>query len=145
MDVTQLPKADLHLHAETDGRVERILARRDGRSAVDWVMWPRPLQGWTPPGFARLEAWRAHQALPTELVESLDARSDVFIERVADVIREAAADGAILVEVRCVSATSFRADFMPLFREAELRAPNATSPGVRLRRSSRGSRPRGPI
>jgi adenosine deaminase len=121
MNIAQLPKADLHLHAETDGRVERILARREGRSAFDWVTWGRHLQRETPPGFARLEAWMAHQALPAELVESLDARSDVFVERVADVIREAAADGAILVEVRFGSATSFRADFMPLFREAELR------------------------
>jgi hypothetical protein len=55
------------------------------------------------------------------MVDSLDARSDVFVERVSDTIREAAADGAILVEVRFGSATSFRSDFMPLFREAELR------------------------
>jgi len=121
MNVAQLPKADLHLHAETDGRVERILARREGRSAFDWVTWAKKLQHETPPGFARLEAWRAHHAVPTELVESLDARSDVFVERVADVIREAAADGAIQVEVRFGSATSFRSDFMSLFREAELR------------------------
>ena len=122
MNVAQLPKADLHLHAETDGRVERILARREGRPAFDWVTWATHLQRETPPGFARLETWRAHQVLPTELVESLDARSEVFVERVADAIRESAADGAILVEVRFGSATSFRSDFMPLFREAELRA-----------------------
>jgi adenosine deaminase len=122
MNVAQLPKADLHLHAETDGRVERILARREGRSAFDWVTWATHLQRETPPGFARLEAWRAHQVLPTELVESLDARPDVFVDRVADAIRDGAADGAILVEVRFGSAASFRADFMPLFREAELHA-----------------------
>jgi adenosine deaminase len=121
MNVAQLPKADLHLHAETDGRVERIQARREGRSPFDWLTWARDLQRETPPGFARLEAWIAHHALPSELVESLDARSDMFVERVADVIREAAADGAILVEVRFGSGTGLRSDFMPLFREAELR------------------------
>src|SRR5262245_4607390 len=29
VNVAALPKADLHLHAETDGRVDRILARRE--------------------------------------------------------------------------------------------------------------------
>jgi len=27
-----LPKADLHVHAETDARLDRVLARREGRS-----------------------------------------------------------------------------------------------------------------
>jgi adenosine deaminase len=121
MNVARLPKADLHLHAETDGRVDRILARQEGRSAFDWATWGRQLQREVPPGLPRLEAWWMHHPLPTATVEALDARADVFVERVADTIREAAADGAILVEVRFGSATCFRPDFMPLFREAERR------------------------
>ncbi len=121
VNIAALPKADLHLHAETDGRVDRILARRQGRAAFDWATWARQLQRETPPGFGRLEAWWAHHALPDALVDSVDAHSDVFVARVADAIHEAAADGAILVEVRFGAATSFRPDFMPLFREAELR------------------------
>jgi adenosine deaminase len=121
VNVAALPKADLHLHAETDGRVDRILARRDGRAAFDWATWAQQLQRETPPGFGRLKAWWAHHALPDALVDSLDAQRDVFVERVSDAIREAAADGAILAEVRFGAATSFRPDFMPLFREAERR------------------------
>src|ERR1700682_1861024 len=100
MSIAKLPKADLHLHAEMDGRVDRILAHRDGRSAFDWATWGRQLQRETPPGFPRLEAWRMHEALPRAMVESLDARPAMFVERVSDAIREAAADGAILGEVR---------------------------------------------
>ncbi|MCA1722891.1 MAG: hypothetical protein LC748_01285 [Thermomicrobia bacterium] len=44
-----------------------------------------------------------------------------FIARVADALEEAAADGAILVEVRFGGTTILRPDFMPLFREAERR------------------------
>jgi adenosine deaminase len=121
VDVGALPKADLHLHAETDGRVDRLLARREGRAAFDWAAWGRQLQRDTPPGFRRLEAWWAHTALPSKIVDSLDAQADVFVERIVDAIREGAADGAVLVEVRFGSSTSLRPDFMPLFREAERR------------------------
>jgi hypothetical protein len=31
-----LPKADLHVHAEADARLDRMLALRDGRSPFDW-------------------------------------------------------------------------------------------------------------
>ena len=37
--IEALPKADLHLHAETDARLDRILAQPTGRRPYDWRSW----------------------------------------------------------------------------------------------------------
>jgi len=36
VDLARLPKADLHVHANAEARLERVLARREGRPAYDW-------------------------------------------------------------------------------------------------------------
>src|SRR5205823_8449566 len=50
-----------------------------------------------------------------------DADPGTLVERVADVLEEGAADGAILIEVRFGGNQLLRPDLMPLFREAERR------------------------
>jgi hypothetical protein len=37
--IAALPKADLHVHAEADARLDRVPARREGRSAYDRRGW----------------------------------------------------------------------------------------------------------
>ena len=54
--IAALPKADLHLHQEAMPRLERLAARRQGRSAYDWRAHARRVLDGTPPGFGRLTA-----------------------------------------------------------------------------------------
>ncbi len=42
-EVAAVPKADLHLHQEVFPRLERIVARRQGRGPYDWRAWARQL------------------------------------------------------------------------------------------------------
>ena len=119
--VVAVPKADLHLHQEVFPRLERIIAGRQGRAAYAWRAWARQVMGTVPPGPGRLEAiYRPDQTLGVD--RSLDAEPELFITRVADILAEAAAEGAIYVEVR-FGADRFLAlpNFMDLFREAERR------------------------
>ena len=115
--VAALPKADLHMHQEWGGRLDRVLARREGRPCYDWHAWAERLMRDTPPGAARL----AHLAPFASVSQELDAVPENFIARVADLLAEAAVDGAVLVEVRFGNETVLRPDFMALFREAERR------------------------
>ena len=55
--LASLPKADLHIHAEADARIERVLARRAGRQPYDWRSWAARLLVETPPGMAGSWAW----------------------------------------------------------------------------------------
>ncbi len=112
-----LPKADLHVHAEAAPRLDRVVARREGKPPPDMRETVRALLD-EPPGMPRL----IHMAVPPQPeTEALDAEPENFILRVADALEEAAADGAILVEIRFGGITILRSDFMPLFREAERR------------------------
>jgi adenosine deaminase len=114
-----LPKADLHVHQEVRPRYERVRARRDGRAPYDWRAWSRHLLNDIPPGMPRLEAMvEPDLGLPTDVLDS-DDRS--IVAYIADVLDDAAADGALLVEVRFGASgrAFFRPDFMALFREAE--------------------------
>jgi adenosine deaminase len=70
----------------------------------------------------RLQCLRTDRRRTAENVEALDAEPDNFIERVVDALDEAGADGAIYVELRFGASTLRQPDFLPLFREAELRA-----------------------
>lgn len=113
--IAALPKADVHVHAEAAPRLARVIARREGRSPPDMRAAVRALLN-VPPGMPRLIT----MAVPTPAeVEALDAAPENFVARVADLLAEAAADGAILVEIRFGGLSVLRPDFMPLFREAE--------------------------
>lgn len=115
--IAALPKADLHVHAEAASRLDRVVARRAGGPLPDMRETVRALLD-LPPGMPRLVKMAP---LPQPETEALDAAPENFIARVADLLEEAAADGAILVEVRFGGTTILRPDFMTLFREAERR------------------------
>lgn len=117
--IAALPKADLHVHAETDARLDRVLARRSGNTPSDWRARAARAVQETPPGEARLLRWGHDHCRTPAAVDALDAEPELFVERVADLLLEGAADGAVLVEARFGSATVLRPDFMTLFRAAE--------------------------
>jgi adenosine deaminase len=110
-----LPKADLHVHQEQSPRLDRVLAREQGRPAYDWRGWAERLMVENAPGAERLQ--HIGVILPDTL--EADAEDATFVARIADLLEEAAADGAVLVEVRFGNETMLRPDFMELFREAE--------------------------
>jgi adenosine deaminase len=118
-DVAALPKADLHLHQELFPQLERIAARREGRAPYDWRGWAQRVMDEVPPGLARLEAiFQPDTALGID--RALDADDVALVGRIAEVLAEAAADGAVYVEVRCGSDLLVRReDFMARFRDAE--------------------------
>jgi adenosine deaminase len=117
-----LPKADLHLHQEVLPRLDRVVARRTGRPAYGWRERGVPLLARTPPGMARLSALTAlDQDLDVDAAETEDP--ETFVLMIANILEEAAADGAVLVEVRCGPAglASSPTALVPLLREAERR------------------------
>jgi hypothetical protein len=92
--VAALPKADLHVRQEWFARLDRVLARREGRSPYDWRGWARRLMEEVPPGMARLGQLATTRTVSREA----DAVSENFVSRVEDLLEEAAAEGAVLVE-----------------------------------------------
>ena len=122
--IAALPKADLHVHAEAGARMEQVVAERTGGQATDWRALTRELMGTRPPGMARLETWVADLPLLRAWVDQLDRDSDNFKARVRRILVEAAADGAVLVEVLFGASTILREDFLDLFGAAltEVRA-----------------------
>ena len=116
---TDVPKADLHMHAETRARIDRLLATHD-KPAHNWADELKRLEE-VPPGMPRLE--QAFSALASPLdnqrLDTLNSDETVFVEWLTSALREAAADGATLVEVRFGAKWGMRPGFMSLFREAE--------------------------
>jgi adenosine deaminase len=120
--IMALPKADLHLHQETRARQERIEARRAGRAPYDWRRWARRVHDEVPAGMPRLEAIYEPDLTLDLGSEALD-RPEAFVDRVVKTLEEAAAAGAVLVEVRFgPNATAPPPELMGLFRAAEGRA-----------------------
>jgi adenosine deaminase len=141
--VAALPKADLHLHAEADPRIERVLARRAGREPYDWRSWARRLLVETPPGMARLVAMAANRRAASDVVDALDADPGMFVARVVDILEEGAADGAVLIEVLFGGQTIRRPDFMACFRLAEQQV-QARYPALRAEALIAANRPAEP-
>ncbi len=123
--VAALPKADIHLHQEWSPRLDRVLARRERRPPYDWQAWARDLMANSPPGMARLTRLSKVFPAPREADEP-----ENFIARIEDMLCEAAADGAIFVEVRFGNDDALRPELMAIFREAERRA-QAKYPALR--------------
>jgi len=120
--LTALPKADLHVHQEETARLERIVAREQGRPPRDWQAWARRLCTETVAGYGRLAGIYAPDAtLALEGTRGDDPER--LIDKMAAVLDEGASDGAVLMEVRFAAAGQalLRPDFMSLFREAERR------------------------
>ncbi|HLZ21436.1 MAG TPA: hypothetical protein VKQ30_04860 [Ktedonobacterales bacterium] len=124
--IAALPKADLHLHQEWSPHLDRVLARREGRPAYDWRSWARRVMAETPPGIARLRRLGEIEPTPPGSYDN----AEYFVAWVEDALEAAAADGAVLVEVRFGKEEVLRPGFMALFREAERRV-RARHPAVR--------------
>ncbi len=110
------PKVDLHLHAESVARIDRLVAEREGRRPYDWEAWHRRLIEF-PSGTARLE--RMNGELDVDRFGAMDTDSEMFLARVEAALEGAAVSGAVLAEVRFGMETVLRPRFMELFREAE--------------------------
>ncbi|MBV7338281.1 hypothetical protein KFU94_60660 [Chloroflexi bacterium TSY] len=105
--IATLPKADIHVHAETTARVDRIFARRTGRQPYDWASWTRRVQQDTAPGMPRLLQMGAYPLLDPDDIKAADSDPDFVIERIADILAEGASDGALLIEVIFGAGTIF--------------------------------------
>jgi hypothetical protein len=119
--VAGLPKADLHLHQEAAARLERLAACRQRRPPYDRRGWAARLIAEWPPGLDRLGGvYEPDDDLDLTGIQRGDP--DTFVARVADVLSEAAVDGAVLAEIRFGQADAPPwPELMPLFREAERR------------------------
>jgi transposase len=75
--IAALPKADVHLHQEWSPRLDRVLARREGRPAYDWRGWASELMAETPPGMPRLKKiWADAAYRGKELAEWCQQQGD---------------------------------------------------------------------
>jgi adenosine deaminase len=108
-----LPKADIHIHQEWSPRLDRVLARREGRPSHDWRRWAADLMRTEAAGEARLN--HISMVFPAPLEADTDEN---FVARIVDLMEEAARDGAWLVEVRLGKDIVKRPDCMALFNEA---------------------------
>ena len=113
--IEALPKADIHVHAESGARLEQVIAQRTGRRGTDWRVKARELMRDLPPGMARLETWIPDLPYPRSWVDEVDGNQDYLEARICRVLVEAAEDGALLVEVMFGARTILRDDFLDKF------------------------------
>src|SRR5687768_9555869 len=116
--IASLPKADLHLHQEDIARLERVVARGQGRPSHNWRESARRLMAEIPLGEIRLAGMYGPDA-GLKLGEVPADAPEYIIAKIIDALEEGAADGTILVEIRfgLGSIALRRPDFMRLFRE----------------------------
>jgi hypothetical protein len=119
--IAALPKADLHIHAETAARLEQILAAQSGQPLIDHRLWIADLLATTPPGMPRLLRLDNNRKFDRATVDTLDTDPTYIIARIMHLLMEGAADRAVLIEITFGPATILKPDFMALFREAERR------------------------
>ena len=113
--VAALPKADIHVHAESGARLEQVIAQRTGRRGTDWRVKARELMRDRPPGMPRLETWIPDLPYPRSWVDEVDGNQDYLEARICRLLVEAAEDGALLVEVMFGARTILRDDFLDKF------------------------------
>lgn len=118
--IAEIPKADIHIHAEWSPRLDRVMARRDNRQPYDWRTWAKHLMDTEAPGSDRLR----HISEPFPHLVEADKDPQNFIARVIDILEEAANDGAILVEIRFGKDLADRENSLSLIREAEQQVQN---------------------
>ena len=117
--IAALPKADIHVHAESSARLEQVLVERTGRRSTDWRSRARELMRDLPPGMPRLETWGPDFPFPRAWVDEMADRNPGYLEaQIGRVLVEAAADGALLVEVMFGARTILRDDFLDRFAAA---------------------------
>jgi adenosine deaminase len=109
------------VHQEETARLERVVARRQGRPPYDWQPAARHLVE-LPPGNSRLAEMYAPDAT-LDLEGTGGSTADDIVDKVGDLLVESAADGALLVEVRYGAGGQafLHPEFPSLFREAERR------------------------
>ena len=113
--IAALPKADIHVHAESSARLEQVLVERTGRRSTDWRRRAHELMRDLPPGMPRLETWGPDFPLPRSWVDEVNDKPGYLEAQIGRVLAEAAADGALLVEVMFGARTILRADFLDRF------------------------------
>ena len=117
--IAALPKADIHVHAESSARLEQVLAERTGRRSTDWRSRAHELMRDLPPGMPRLETWGPDFPFPRSWVDEMADVNPAYLEaQIGRVLVEAAADGALLVEVMFGARTVLRDDFLDRFAAA---------------------------
>lgn len=114
-EIENLPKADIHVHAEWSPRLDRVLSKRAGRAPYKWQTWAENLMYSRSAGEDRLS--QISEYFPATQAD--DAVPENFVGRVVDLLEEGARDGAILVEVRFGKDLADRPNCLHLFREAE--------------------------
>ena len=114
----EIPKADLHRHAETFAQLDRLLAKLDERPPYDWRRSMELLAG-LPPGVTRIN--RLNGELDTSELHRLAANYVHFESWLAALFADAAQQGAVLVEVRFGVGDGLGPQHMRLFRRAESR------------------------
>ena len=118
MPAPTVPKADIHRHAETFAHLDRLFAARDGRPPYDWNASIERLAE-LPPGMPRLA--RLNGDLDTAALHPIAVSYVHFVEYTTAIMRDAASDGAVLLEIRFGVGAGLGPDHMSLFREAERR------------------------
>ena len=113
--IAALPKADIHVHAESSARLEQVLAERTGRRTTDWRSRAHELMRDLPPGMPRLETWGPNFPFPRSWVDEVADNPGCLEAQIGRVLVEAAADGALLVEVMFGARTILRDDFLDRF------------------------------
>lgn len=113
--ISGLPKSDIHMHAETGARVDRLMASREGKDPYDWRALVKSLKQ-MPTGMTRLQALGGG----LEVMDLDRIARENFVEWVADAMQGAAKDGTLLLEVRFGSGWATWPSLMSGFREAEL-------------------------
>ena len=118
MTTRDFPKTDIHRHAETGAHLDRLFAGRDGRPPYDWKDAVERLAE-LPPGMPRLA--RLDGDLDMAALRPVAVSYVHFVEYTTATMREAARDGAVLLEIRVGVGAGLGPDHMALFREAERR------------------------
>ena len=118
MPIRELPKVDVHRHAETVAHLDRLFAARDGRPPYDWKDAVARLAE-LPPGMPRLA--RLNGDLDDDALRPIAVSYVHFVEYTTATMRDAASDGAVLLEIRVGVGAGLGPDHMALFREAERR------------------------
>ena len=142
--IAALPKADVHIHAETAARLEQILSAQSGQPPVDHRQWIADLLATTPPGMPRLLRLDHNRQFDRATVDALDTDPAYIIARIMHLLMEGAADGALLIEITFGPATILKPDFMALFREAERRV-QAQFPKLRAEALIAATQPTGEL
>ena len=114
--LSDIPKVDIHRHAETYAHLDRLRASRSNQPPYNWEDSLERLSE-LPAGMARLE--RLNGTLATDELDTLAVDDEAFHLWVSAMLEDAARDGAVLVEIRFGVGDGLIADRMDLFQESE--------------------------